>query len=547
MNRILFLKGEKLISFHWNGKKLTGKVSFHADTEGFKSFELYLASLPRFPIKFIVDVIEEDFRFEEIPHVFGSAKNALIQRYKNRLFRDAEHTYVEFQRRNREPPRKDLYLFSGISNPELLTPWIERLLKWEVPIQGIWSLPILSKYLLKPLKANEAHVLLLSQQTTTSVRESYFKNGRLKFSRLAPVKLEREFNIGNMIANEVNQTRFFLTNQKLLGYNDFLNVHIICHSSHYESIFSSISFSDHVMFHIHRLDELHKALRLKNANSLYADSCFTWICNKYSTTKDQYSNRQDRRFDAQRKLSFTLSAASLFIFLINIVIAQTFISKALALKKASTFLTAQTDYLTAAYDKKFLAIEQDLKKAHFIKTSIALTRKLKYEQGLSPLDLILTVSNVISRPEFTGIHINRVKWLRATSTSVGQLNNSNFDDAEQIQSQLGDEEQYDDNGDIIESIPLQTAIISGWVSLDQNNYRKVYNQVQNFLTQLENNPRTLNLDIINLEIDPRPQSNLTGSNKSLETIQEIKLSQADFSFQLTLNNIRDVKTAQLAR
>ena len=547
MNRILFLKGEKLISFHWNGKRLTGKVSFHADTEGFKSFELYLASLPRFPIKFIVDVIEEDFRFEEIPHAFGSAKNALIQRYKNRLFRDAEHTYVEFQRRNREPPRKDLYLFAGISNPELLTPWIDRLLKWEVPIQGIWSLPILSKYLLKPLKANETHVLLLSQQTTTSARESYFKNGRLKFSRLAPVKLDRGFNIGNMIANEVSQTTFFLTNQKLLGYNDFLNVHIICHSSNYESILSSISFSDHVMFHIHRLDELHKTLRLKNANSLYADSCFTWICNKYSTTKDQYSNRQDRRFDAQRRLSFTLSAASLFIFLINIVIAQTFISKALALKKASTFLTAQTDYLTTAYDKKFLPIEQDLKKAGFIKTSIELTRKLKYEQGLSPLDLILTISNVISRPEFTGIHINRVKWLRATSTSVGQLNNSNFDDAEQIKNQQGDEEQYDDNGDIIEPIPLQTAIISGWVSLDQNNYRKVYNQVQNFLTQLENNPRTLNLDIINLEIDPRPQSNLTGSNKSLESIQEIKLSQADFSFQLTLNNIRDVKTAQLAR
>ena len=547
MKRILFLKGEKLISFHWNGKKLTGKVSFHADTEGFKSFELYLACLPKFPIKFIVDVIEEDFRFEEIPHAFGSAKNALIQRYKNRLFRDAEHTYVEFQQRNQKPPRKDLYLFAGISNPELLTPWIDKLLKWEVPIQGIWSLPILSKYLLKTLKANETHVLLLSQQTTTSVRESYFKNGRLKFSRLAPVKLDRGFNIGSMIANEIIQTTFFLTNQKLLGYNDDLDVHIICHSSHYDAISSSISFSDHVMFRIHKLDELHKSLGLKNADSLYADACFTWICNKHSTTKDQYSNRQDRRYDAQRRLSFTLSAASLFIFLVNIVVAQTFTSKALALKKSSTFLTAQTDYLTTAYDKQFLPIEQTLNKAHFIKTSIALTRKLEHEQGLSPLDLMLTLSSVISRPEFTGIHLNKVKWLRSTSTSVGQLNSSNFDDAEQLQQQQGDEEQYDDNGELIESIPLQTAIVSGWISLDQNNYRKVYNQVQNFLTQLENNPRTLNLDIINLEIDPRPQSNLTGSNKSLEASKEIRLSQAEFSFQLTLNNIRDVKTAQLAR
>ena len=551
MQRVLFLKKDKLLVFHWLRNTLAGKVTFYYNEESFSSFELYLASLPKTPIKILVDVIEEDFKHEEMPRVIGSAKTALIERYKRRLFRDSNHTYVEAQGKSPTSPKKNIFLFSGITNPDLLKPWIDRLIKWEIPIQGIWSLPVLSREILKYIKTEEPHILLISQETVNSVRETYFVNGKLKFSRLAPVKLDRTFNCGKVISEEVERATTFLLNHRLLGYTDLLEVHIICHESFYESVSSHITFTDKIIYHIHQLDTLNKKIGLKKAHSLYLDICFSWICSKQSSKSDQYSNKFDRRFYYQKIASYCLTASSVILFIVGLIVAQTFISQGLQLHKQIADIQSNTANLQASYDHKFLPLEEQLADAYFIKNAIHLTERLQHEKDLSPLDLILVISRLLSKSEFSDINIQQIRWLRTTSDKVAQLNQGNFSDYQDIgveEQSMDDnyEEIYDDQGNPIKPKKIQAAIINGWVSLDSDKFRKIYNQIQNFIAHLENHPRTHSLEIFEVPVDTRSQSNLDGTNRAFNTNGEEIIQKAKFSFKLTFMQKENVKTNQLA-
>ncbi|MDH5710160.1 MAG: hypothetical protein OEZ15_00640, partial [Gammaproteobacteria bacterium] len=77
MNRIFYFSGHRLTAFHWDGKKFQGACSFEPDAEGLNKFREYLQTTVKSPARLLVDVIEEDFRIETIPHVFGKDRKAV--------------------------------------------------------------------------------------------------------------------------------------------------------------------------------------------------------------------------------------------------------------------------------------------------------------------------------------------------------------------------------------------------------------------------------------------------------------------------------------
>jgi len=70
-----------------------------------------------------------------------------------------------------------------MTNPQLIQPWITILDECEVPLSGIWTLPLISKNLLKTIKATSGVVLLVSQQVNSNVRQTLFRDSKLVSSR----------------------------------------------------------------------------------------------------------------------------------------------------------------------------------------------------------------------------------------------------------------------------------------------------------------------------------------------------------------------------
>ena len=160
---------------------------FAADESGYAELGRYLEHTAAPPIHLLVDVIEEDFRRETVPHVFGRTRQGVLATRRARLFHGTP--YVSTRREGRAPEgrRDDRILFSAIVRPERIEPWLDVLREHEAPVAGIHSLPITSARLLPLLGANAGQVLLVTESGERDLRQTFFEDGRLALSRLAPL------------------------------------------------------------------------------------------------------------------------------------------------------------------------------------------------------------------------------------------------------------------------------------------------------------------------------------------------------------------------
>ena len=93
--------------YHWYNGRIASSYLFDINDEGREYFERYLRQTPNSPIYIMVDVFEEEYRRETIPHVFGPDRQALLSRKQDRLFRDTPYTYTQTQGREEEGRRDE--------------------------------------------------------------------------------------------------------------------------------------------------------------------------------------------------------------------------------------------------------------------------------------------------------------------------------------------------------------------------------------------------------------------------------------------------------
>lgn len=227
----------KLLAYHdgkttavspWRGGALSGRREFAADGEGIAAFAAHLGAHPGMPLHFLADVIEEDFRQDTVPHLLGRSRAALVNRKLGQAFRTETYRHAEFQGRNGEGRRDDRLLLSALSNEEGLKPWLDAALERKTPIAGLYSVPLLSQPLAAKLGlATEPHLLLVTRQASGSLRQSYFQDGLLKFSRLTYAAAADLSGLAAMVNEESAKIQQYLNNTRLLPRDVALHIHLL--------------------------------------------------------------------------------------------------------------------------------------------------------------------------------------------------------------------------------------------------------------------------------------------------------------------------------
>ena len=164
---LLFLSADALHASLWSRGKLDGAQHFSNDTNGREAFSAFLKQ-HRDPAYLLVDAIEEDFRMETVPHVIGPARRDLLARKFEQFYRSTPFRQATVLQRQAEGRRDDEILFSALTNPQRISPWLEALLTNRIPLAGIYSVPNISTPLLKGIPSD--HVLLLSWDSIYSHR-----------------------------------------------------------------------------------------------------------------------------------------------------------------------------------------------------------------------------------------------------------------------------------------------------------------------------------------------------------------------------------------
>lgn len=227
--RILFLTDSDARAYDWQRGQLTFVARFAGgDDPDLEEFEQWLRLQRRVPIFVVADVIELDFRYETIPHAVLREGQQLRQRKLVNMYRATPFRHALGLGREQIGRRDDRILFSAITNPDALAPWLPLINKQKAPLAGICAPPLLLSKAGKAFK--DAHVLLVNRDSHSGLRLTYFFNGELRFSRLAPHFLETPAELGPILVEEVARTQQYLLNLKLIGRDDTLHITVADHT-----------------------------------------------------------------------------------------------------------------------------------------------------------------------------------------------------------------------------------------------------------------------------------------------------------------------------
>ncbi|MEO5351712.1 MAG: GspE/PulE family protein [Magnetococcus sp. XQGC-1] len=168
----------------------------------------------RLPVYLLVDVIEEELRRERIPKIWGGDRTAVLERRLERIFPGTPLRRAVSQGRDREGG--EWILFSGLTRPELVTPWLTAVRQTGQPLAGIWSLQLLSRALLRKLTTDAENVLLVGFHSG-GLRQTFFHRGRTLISRLTPVAGKTPGELATLLRQEVEKSRSYLNHLRLLS------------------------------------------------------------------------------------------------------------------------------------------------------------------------------------------------------------------------------------------------------------------------------------------------------------------------------------------
>ena len=260
---LIYLTNENLVSLVARGGRITGRTVFPVSGAGQADFERHLMGLRTVPTHVITDLAEEDFRLDTIPHLGGRDREAVLGRKLTQLFRNTPYKHALAQGRETDGRRDDRVVYTAITNGEVLRPWVEVLERLQVPVEGIHSSAVFSGQLLAELQLTFPHALLVTFTPGDAVRQTYFRNREIKFSRLTPIDLEEGETLGSLLAGETGRPWQYLDSLRNFTAADQLEVCILIHPKDRPAVEPVLRDYDQIQYRLLDIEQVAAKLGLK--------------------------------------------------------------------------------------------------------------------------------------------------------------------------------------------------------------------------------------------------------------------------------------------
>jgi len=270
MRQVFFITDDRMTAMIWQGSHLISKYEF-IERESAEVAE-YLEKSKNIVSSIIVDVLEEEITLTTIPHVKLHERKFLIDRALTRLHRGADFSTAKIVGREKNKRRDDRLLVSGMTSNQPLISWLDLFNKHGVLIKGVYSLPLLTGNILKVLKVKKGLTLLVSRQSKKFIRQSIFKDGKLFYSRNIPASQNLDI---NSFASDLQKTKKYLENQKLLVTEDSVNVLILSSDRFYSQLAGLDELLPDMDIAYVQHDDLRKTLAIKSEFPIAGQEIFS--------------------------------------------------------------------------------------------------------------------------------------------------------------------------------------------------------------------------------------------------------------------------------
>lgn len=378
--------------------------------EGRESFAAVLQS-SKCPTYLLADMIEEDFRHEIVPHLMGSSRDALFQRKFDQFYRGTPFRKATLLQRQKTGRRDDDVLFSALTNPGLILPWLNIILAQQTPLAGIYSVPQISEPLVKDQASK--HLLLISWEKFSGLRQTYFSDRRLQISRLTPVRAELTFH--DAVVNELSRTYQYLKSLSLLPSGQTLDVRILCHADDRAELHNKLPDDADVRYDFADINEVGNQLKLKyrftdsDASQIFLHQLAT------SRPNTNYASAAHTHFYTLWQLRRAVNWACGVLLAASILWAAITIWQSGINSGATKELSAQAQRMSQQARQITQGFQITDTPAADMKSSVSVMRKLD-QYGSTPRAIMDPISQILDR--YPKIEITELDWHQSATEPV---------------------------------------------------------------------------------------------------------------------------------
>lgn len=492
---------------------LSGFTTYDNDDRALRVFGELIARHRDAPVYLMVDTVEEEYRTELMPHVWGGARREMSKRKLTQLFRNLPFRAAWLQGRDADAGKRrdDVYLFLALNSGELLRPYLENIHAQRAPLAGIYLLPQVTQALATRLKCETAGVLLVSRQQG-GLRQSFFWQGRLRISRLTPLDPLGEPATADLYAAEIEKSRLFLYNSRLLPREARLTVLVIDIDEGLAQVPGLLS--EDTGIHLQRIgfEQLHTALALigggdssgltkrigfeqlraalgvGSANLPYdPEALHLFLLGKYPPPASLAEPRLTGDFSSHQ-LRTGLYAASAAIVVSALFWSGYNVYRGYANQAETQHTLAESARYRNQYAEAAKQFPATPVTAEHLRQAVEVAEQIK-KFGRTPEPFMQLLSNVLS--EFPPIELNRLEWRYASTTGVPQQS----------------------AGGISPSAWQQQGEIEAEIRPFNGDYRAALLLIERFAARLRVQPNVASVSIVKLPLNLDPTSTLSGSTQ----------------------------------
>ena len=533
----LYLTNEKITCLVWHGNAFTAREAFDANSPHSQEFERYIIRHRNEPVFIVVDLTEEDFRLDKIPHLRGSDQDAVVARRLAQVYRNTTFRHAVIQDREPDGRRDDRVIYHAITNPELIKPWLTVLEKHGVPLEGIYSAPVLSGILLKTLDVFFPHTLLVSLVAGNGLRQTYFHNKQIKFSRLTPVEDESELSFGQRIADESSRTWQYLDSLRYFTTNDMLEVCILIHPSDRKEVTDAIQSYPLLQYRILDTDEVAAKIKLNpGPQTSHSEEIFVHLF-AGEPIANQYALPEQTRNARMRKAGFVLYALAACFLAVGVAWTGYTLFQASAIDNEIDKRYKQAQELNSRY-RAITGQAQSTQVSSDTSRDAALFYKDFMQPLPAPGNFLREISQLLA--EFPDVKVAQIFW----QASDDPKSNPPFTltaptGSPSVKSEYTGQDKPQ-NTAVVSRSPkdlslsgnqYEVLVIDASISSFSDDYRKVLADIERFVTAVKKNPG-LQASILASPLDIGPAATIR-ANLSERTSEPVEVR---FAVRIVHNN-----------
>lgn len=507
--RLLYLTSNDCSVYIWKRGSLTLEQTYPATADGVSEFAAAIAREPDIATSLLVDMVEEEFRSETMPHIMGRDRNIVLDRKLGQLYRRTPYRIAQIQGREKKGRRDDRVLLTALTNPEFVQLWLRPMQEHRVPLSGIFSMSHLGERLSRMLRLPGANSLVMTLQHGRLLRQSFMQDGKIKISRLAPLPEGDFITRPGVLADEVVKHQRYLNRLQLLPFGATLDVHVLCDAEMRAVLKEQCTDTKDLRYHLHDVGKAAGRLGLKQSPS--ADHCemlYLYLLGA-SAGPANYAQDDERRYFLLHQTRYKIMAASVLLALGSVLFSVLNWHDSNAMQDRVSAMARDMERIDREYQSVLATLPKTPVRAQDMRNAVELSRELSRGQDM-PERVLVALSRGLDR--HPRIQVEEVNWVAAV--------------AEQEAAEDGQESSTGPAGLVV--------TLRGRLVPFGKDYRDAFAQIESFMLTLRQQQDVISVNAQSMPLDVGTEAMLNG-----EVGVNRQITEAYFEIRAIMGSKRD--------